>query len=75
MQSSKIIIAHQLLVCRQCMLAESDSVLDVCDCVCVHLFVLFTLKCVCVCVQIMYLYMYICFNCLFHLLSHGAFVM
>ena len=30
--------------------------------------------CVCVCVQIMYLYMYICFNCLFHLLSHGAFV-
>ena len=36
MQSSKIIIAHQLLVCRQCMLTESDSVLDVCVCVCVH---------------------------------------
>ena len=47
MQSSKIIIAHQLLVCRQCMLTESDSVLDVCVCVYIYLFYSHLNVCVC----------------------------
>ena len=50
MQSSKIIIAHQLLVCRQYMLTESDSVLDVCVCVCVYMYLFYSHLNVCVCV-------------------------